>query len=673
MLAFRDIFGLTAALSLAACGDSPAAVTDTSSDAADIAPDSAPDAADTIEVSSDTADTADTEPPKPLTFCESTTRFDWDPTTGAQLTAFPDDALTREDPTTFTGLRVSIGDPLWLANEPELFQPLFRQTEELDGFGTSAGIVLRFSAPIAAPPSSALDSVTSDSIQLWDLGHPDDPNSTAMRVPYEAELLDDGATLVLWPVRPLREQTLHAAIITTAHKAADESCISPSASLRELVSGTGTEEIHTKLAPKFEHLKSLVTLDPGTVSALTLFTTQAISPVTLAQRDDIRRTTYTWATPPACNETERARVCVGTFEAKDYRREGYLGTPTEPATYRLPVHLWLPKDTSKPAPVLFFGHGLGGDAMQARLIALTSAENGIATVAIAAPRHGDHPTARSDDPNAFATDLFGIDLDNFTIDGFVFRENLRQAAFDKLQVLELLKSGPDIDDDGTADLDMTRLSYWGVSLGGIMGSDFTALSGELDLAIFSIAGARMLSIALESEAFGGMMELIATLAGGEDALRQRGAMAQALLDGGDPVNWAAQLAYDRNDGKPTPHILLQMVIGDEIVPNAATRVLARALDLPQVPTIITPIDPLRAETEAPVHHNLGDRTLGLFQFDRASKTPGGVPFKATHTGVYDGIEAIDQVQTFLEGWLNTDDHTPWIIDPYFENGTPNLP
>jgi hypothetical protein len=677
-----DLRVILAALALAcvACDDAPNA------DAADTGPGGGTDSnSDTAQNSPDTADTAgptdtanmaDTGPSAdtaaPPVFCEGTTRFDWDPTAGQTLAVFPDDALTRDDPSTLTGLRVDIGEPQWLSNEPTLFQPLWRQTSDLDGFGTSAGIVLRFSAPVAAPPDSAAASLTSDAIALWDLGALGDPQAKATRVAYEAQVLDEGATLLLWPIRPLREQTLHAVVVAN-HPDANGGCIAPSAPLRALLSGADTDPASARLASRFAHLRALVPLAPGEISALSLFTTQAITPVTLEQRDDIRATTYDWAAPPTCSTTQRARVCSGTFEAKDYRREGYLGTPTPPSTYRLPVHLWLPKDTSLTAPVMVFGHGLGGDSDQARIVALTNAENGIATVALSAPRHGDHPTARSDDPNAFATDLFGIDLDNFTIDGFVFRENLRQAAFDKLQALALLRSHPDLDGDGTPDLDLDRIAYWGVSLGGIMGPDFTALSGEIDAAIYSIAGARMLSIATESRAFGSMMDLIAELAGGRDALLQRAAIAQCLLDAGDPVNWAAQLGDDRAAGRPTPHTLVQMVIGDAIVPNAATRVLARALELPLVPTVIAPIDPLRTEAAAPVHHNFGAVTAGLFQFDRASKTPGGAPFAATHTGVYDGIEAIDQVRTFLEGWLQTADHVPWIVDPYFENGTPPLP
>ena len=117
-----------------------------------------------------------------------------------------------------------------------------------------------------------------------------------------------------------------------------------------------------------------------------------------------------------------------------------------------------------------------------------------------------------------------------------------------------------------------------------------------------------------------------------------------------------------------------MVMGDTTVPNIATRSLARALDAPQVPTVITPIDLLPVAASAPVTGNItddltGDLTLGLFQFDRVTTSPGGNPKRATHVGVFSGIEAIDQVSRFLETWLADEQRVPTIVDPYAENGT----
>lgn len=663
----RTLLVLSAAL--LACDD--ADPRDAAVDSSDAAVDSIEPgdvAADSDDAAVDSADARDATPA--ISFCEGTTTFAWDPANGDALAAFPNDALTVDDPKTITGLRVSIGEPAWLGNEPPFFQPVWRQLESLDGFGTSAGIVLRFSAPLAAPPSGSA-TATSDIVALFDLGV-----TPPARVPYEAEVLDGGATLILWPMRPLREATLHGVVVTLPDQAGG--CVAPSEPLRKLLSHAADTPALERLQRGYDALVAAadgIGVLAGDIGAATVFTTQAFTQATLAQRDDLAAQAFTWKSAPACTTHDTYRSCVGDFMARDYRIEGALDPALDgtfsPKTYRLPVHLWLPLEATGPAPVLVFGHGLGGDADQAELIAELAATQGMATIAISAPRHGDHPTATSSDPQAVFTEFFGIDLQAFTIDGFVFRENLRQAAFDKLQVLELLAdTGASI--DGTA-LDLGHVAYWGISLGGIFGPGFVGLSDRVGAAILSVPGGRLISIVSEADDFSQFFDLLATLSQGADNLLRQAPVAQALIDGADPVNWAAHLLEDRvgRPGAPAPQVLVQMVIGDTTVPNVATRSLTRAMALPQVPTIIVPIDGLPAATSAPVQANLGAAlTGGIFQFDRASSRPGGNPRKATHGGVFEGIEAIGQVQEFLDSWLADD--APTIIDPYAVYGTPPL-
>jgi hypothetical protein len=99
--------------------------------------------------------------------------------------------------------------------------------------------------------------------------------------------------------------------------------------------------------------------------------------------------------------------------------------------------------------------------------------------------------------------------------------------------------------------------------------------------------------------------------------------------------------------------------------------MARAIGTPQVPPVIAPIDLLTLSAAAPVTANLaGGVTAGLYQFDRASRTPGGPPVKATHGGVFSGIESIGQVTAFLTTWMTSPTGTPTITDPYSDYGTP---
>lgn len=660
-----------------ACSDDPASGT------TDVA-------VDTSETTETTPDVVEPDPDvaevtTPVAFCEGATTFAWDPDDDTALAAFPSDALSVDDASARTGQRVKIGDPKWLADQPAFFQSVYHQLEGLDGFGTSAGIVLRFSAPMSSPPSGSATASASGigaKIVLLDLSQ-----TPAQSLPYETQVLDEGATIIVWPMRPLREEALHGVVVTTALTDAAGGCVSPSGPLRAVlapVSESLKSATLMRLEPRFATLveaAAALTITPADISAATVFTTQSYSAATLKQREHLLAQSYDWKSRPKCVDGDTVITCEGDFFANDYRIEGYLGaafaSDYAPETYRLPVHIWLPKVRTAAAPMLVFGHGLGGSAEQAGQIAEIGAEQGLATIAISAPRHGDHPTATSNDPQAIFTEFFGIDIQAFSIDGFVFRENVRQAAFDKLQVMQLLTAHPDIDGDGSDDLDTGRVAYWGISLGGILGPNFVGMSDKVGAAIFSIAGARVISIISEGADFKQFFDLLAQISGGPDNLLRQAPVAQTLIDGADPIGWARYLITDRI-GRPDvapPHILLQMVMDDTTVPNIATRSLARALAAPQVPKVITPIDLLTTEPSAPITGNVGVDvsgadgvvTMGLFQFDRVTTSPGGNPKKATHTGVFSGIEAIDQVSRFLGTWL--EESAPTIVDPYVENDT----
>ncbi|MBL8787027.1 MAG: hypothetical protein JNJ59_19130 [Deltaproteobacteria bacterium] len=657
---------LAALLAATACDSDPAAGT---GDTADTVLDTtAPDA-------SDTADTV------VATYCEGTTTFAWSATPTDHLAAFPDDVLTVADAATLTGRRVHFGTAAWLDAEPELFQSLWRDLEKLDGFGISAGVSLRFSGPIKAAPSGSIDSVTNDALILVDLG-----TEPPTRIPYETELIEGGTNLLVWPMRPLREGTRHAVIATTALLAEGDGCIAPSQALQDALDGPAPSAVEAGFAALRNGL-SLLKTPHTSVSAATVFTTQTFSAATLKQRTHLRAQTYAFAARPSCTTKNDITACDAAFTAYDYRIEGALDPALDdtftPKTYRLPVHVWMPKTRTGPVPVLVFGHGLGGSADDAKEIGTLAAPLGLATVAISAPRHGDHPTSKAGaDYQSVFTDFFGVNLQTFSIEGFVFRENVRQAAFDKLQVLELLRAHPDLDGDDTPDLDLDKVAYWGISLGGILGPNFVAQS-NVGAAIFSVPGARLISVISDAADFSALFDLLASVVGDRDLVLRQAPIAQTLIDGGDPIGWANHLVTDTVSGRPPAHILIQMVMGDTTVPNIATRSLARAIGTPQVPTIITPIDLLPAAASAPVTANLstaasGDTALpsvvtaGLYQFDRASRSPGANPVKATHGGVFSGIESIGQVTGFLTTWLSSPTGTPTITDPYSDYGTPPL-
>jgi hypothetical protein len=126
---------------------------------------------------------------------------------------------------------------------------------------------------------------------------------------------------------------------------------------------------------------------------------------------------------------------------------------------------------------------------------------------------------------------------------------------------------------------------------------------------------------------------------------------------------------DRFDGRTPPNLLVAVGTDDDVVPPAAGRALARALDLPHVRPVAMPVE-LIDVVDAPLSGNLADgtRTAGYFQFDRVTR--GGQVRPARHTDTAKCDESALQIRRFLQPW--GDGEVPVIIDPYPELGTPPL-
>jgi pimeloyl-ACP methyl ester carboxylesterase len=413
-------------------------------------------------------------------------------------------------------------------------------------------------------------------------------------------------------------------------------------------------------------------VDDAVVSLV--FTTQSTTNVSVAVAAAIREGAQTAAdAAPAATCTPLADFvrCEGALSLTNYRdADGRIDDAVSALRYDLPYTLLLPVERDAPAPLIVLGHGLGGDRSIGADVAQALSPEGFAVLAIDAVGHGDHPTRPAGDPNLAVLDFLGLDIGTQTVRGLRLRDNLRQSTYDKLQVLAVLQARPDVDGDGALDLDVNRIAYWGVSLGGIMGSEPIALSDAFDAAVLTVAGARLMPIVTEADSFAGFKPIIGNLVGGVAELDRGLPVVQALVDGGDPVAYAPHVLRDRlpGAGERAPHLLQQMVIDDEIVSNGTNRSLARALGVPHVPPFSQEVGLIDRVEAAPVAGNLeGERTAGLFQFDRMRTTPNGRPVKASHNNAL-GLEGFGQVFRFLATWR--DGGAPELMDPYTEFMTP---
>jgi cephalosporin-C deacetylase-like acetyl esterase len=343
------------------------------------------------------------------------------------------------------------------------------------------------------------------------------------------------------------------------------------------------------------------------------------------------------------------------------------GAPIRMVTY-------LPDEASPPLRTIIYGHGLGGDRFQAEALADAVVGEELAVVAIDAVNHGDHPHQGDSGMLTTITPIAGFfglwaNLGNgaidWRVDGLQLRDNFRQSTYDKLQLIEVIRSGPDVDGDGVADLGMDGLSYLGVSLGGIMSAELAALAPEIEVVLPVVPGARLANIIKDSATFSMIVDVLR--AGATDGeIATFFPILQTVIDRADPGAYLPHVIDNRLPGfdQDTPQVLMSMVLNDAVVPPSSNLFFGRCLGAPHVGEQLLPVGTIAHEPGLPVSGNIDpEHTAGLFQYDQV-ETTDGVLEPATHENV--GRSTVFQLQAihFLDSYL--ENGVAEIIDPYAE-------
>jgi len=613
-----------------------------------------------------------TPPPEPPDWCtDGRAVYRYDVGAETELTTFPDDHLTRPDPTTATGLRVAmgLGDAPSVGNFPEGYLNVFDEISTLDGFGTTAGAVFRFDYALAE------DSLTQDAFGFVAFTE-DGP----LLIGAEPFLSDFGSLLILRPHVPLPPATRAAVALFAPATSSDGSCIRPGTPLRELLS-PGTELADgvavDPLSPRYVEAAAAFGKDLSDIAAMSVFTTQSTHATSVAVAQDIAaRAAATFEGPWTCSsESGGTRTrCDAAITLNDYRNSDRVVPPdgdrTPLGSHTLPVSLWLPGAGDQgPYPLVVYGHGLGGDRSQGGSVASFLSPEGLAIIAIDAVEHGDHP---SNTPMPFPAldplSLFAIQIDPPGISGLVLRDNFRQSSFDKLQLVgSLMEHGIDVDGDGDV-VDTDSLFYIGVSLGGLMGPEVIALTDAFRGALLSVPGGRVTSIIRDSELFAPVIDMMRPEGTSDADVDTFFPILQTLVDAGDPAVWTP-LMFDRvvpADLHGVPQVLFQFALEDGIVPNSANSAIAAASGLPGVGTEFFDV-PDVTWVDGPLSGNLVDGgSGGIQQFDVVTDrdTPGVDPHPATHDNVTRSHEGLEAAKAFFLPVL--DGEPGVVIDPYAE-------
>jgi hypothetical protein len=269
-------------------------------------------------------------------------------------------------------------------------------------------------------------------------------------------------------------------------------------------------------------------------------------------------------------------------------------------------------------PVAIVQHGITGNRSQALTMSETLADACTVMVAMDLPLHGITSTT---DPFYCTPTLpqcigatermFGLDIQNnttaaFTPDGrpdpsggvaaLIFmnlgspltaRDNLRQAEADLIQ---LNKSVPGLAiapgtplPAGPIGVDPTRISFVGLSLGGIVGGSHAHFVNDLSAVSLSVPGGVVSKLVQDSQTFGPVVRAaLAPLNPGSFIYNQFMIDFQTVVDAGDPINHI-------EDAASMHPLFLMKVTGDTVVPNSATDRLITAAGLNKLTDITQPI------------------------------------------------------------------------------------
>jgi pimeloyl-ACP methyl ester carboxylesterase len=618
------------------------------------------------------------------------------------LIPYPSNRYAKADTTTATGLRVSIdatttADPTISTSSDAGVEQLANAVatiNESDGFSTVGGVFATFTddldpSSFTLTPDQYTQPGTPMALVDVDDSSPEKGTARGLVPRYVSSTNDPDATvadflLVAEPSTPLRPKTKYAYVITDAVRTATGTHLVPSPDTFSLVTGTAEGAYGDSVRAALPIVQTATGIDPSHVTLATVFTTETVHDTLVAVAQDRRA-----APRPMQSDTlvvnemgagagdNRVRF-AGHFPAPDFRAPkpdskwhiGSDGKPSLQSTASLEFFLAFSDRTfSGPRPVAIFQHGLGSDKDSTwgtadRLKALN-----VAVIGIDAPEHGSratppYPPGQTDLVKATSA-FFGLDLNKGSFDLGIARDNFRQMACDQLDMLRFIQTLGTLDvlpldaPDGKPDIDPTRIIYLGHSFGSVMAATFESLAPEVSGSVWNVGGAGFALLFEDSPLFGILTKGLTPAGTTKGQLARFFAMIQGVVDPGDAVNYAHYVTTEGLPGVPAwkpKDVLLEEVIGDNIVPNSSAERLARAAGLAQVQPVVKAIGGLDA-VAAPASGNLpSGATGGVFQFDHADGMP------VNHGGLIFTNDAINQYTKFFAASLAGGHGT--VVNPF---------
>ncbi len=532
------------------------------------------------------------------------------------LPPFPNDLLTRADPSAPTGRRLALPRNA-LATPAGTVAIDMAPFNRADGWPTTEPLLVHLG--VALRPDELADirrperSVAADGpIALYDV-------TSGRRVPFLAEMDANArdparAALVIRPLEPLGFGRRHVVAIRRSLRTMTGAALPVSRGFEALRDNTPSSDPRIEAArSRYEDMFNFLAARGYARADLHLawdWTTASrqhvLGPILSMRQEVFRRAAMADGIPFTITRVfeapnaNTARIVTGTFtppnflradESLEFARDGSAVVQPEARSY--PFTLVIParvRAEGRPAPLSVFGHGvfgrgadyLAGD-LGTRAIQPLAQELGQVMVAT------DWIGLSGDDLNLIVARVVP-DINRVTL----VTDRLLQSLVNNLALIELtlgpLSRDPRVRFGDAALLDPARVNYYGVSLGGIQGSSLFSVSRHITRAVVSVPGGSWSNLLPRSTVYGPIKTFVDARYPDPLLQAQFIGLLQGRFDHTDGANLATLAFRDPLPDAPRGRVLvLQEAIGDCQVPNLATRILARAFGARQIMPAAEPV------------------------------------------------------------------------------------
>ncbi len=263
------------------------------------------------------------------------------------------------------------------------------------------------------------------------------------------------------------------------------------------------------------------------------------------------------------------------------------------------------------APVAIYGHGISVSRETMLAVSSQNADRGIATVGIDIPNHG----SRSYTDSGYLFELtkpstFGR-IASMTLQGELDQLSLFMAIKQHFGVVDTMPINNWLTSswgDGRPDLDTHHVIYEGTSMGGFLGTEFVALTPELDGAFIQVGGTGIIDTIFHSFIWPLFEQVVPAGATAGDSHALLGA-AGMMLDRSDNVNVLDRIAING-----TPFFLVY-ARDDGIVPNASSERQIRLMGLPIVGETYMPTPGITRHVDTLPANGTGASQIPTFELD----------------------------------------------------------